>query len=50
MRLTIDNYILSLAGEAEGNMSTGTFSVQEMPAKAADLAGRLVYLNAQMHE
>ena len=31
-------------------MSTGTFHVQEVPAKAVDLADRLVYLNAQMHE
>ena len=33
-----------------GGMSTGTFPVQEVPAKAADLADRLVYLNVQMHE
>lgn len=33
-----------------GGMSTGTFLVQEVPAKATDLANRLVYLNAQMYE
>lgn len=33
-----------------GGMSTGTFPVQEVPSKATDLADRLVYLNAQMHE
>jgi hypothetical protein len=33
-----------------GGMSTGTFPVQEVPAKATDLADRLVYLNAQMHQ
>jgi hypothetical protein len=33
-----------------GGMSTGTFLVREVTAKATDLAHRLVYLNAQMHE
>lgn len=33
-----------------GGMSTGTFPVQDVPAKAGELADRLVYLIAQMHE
>lgn len=33
-----------------GGMSTGTFPVQDVPAKASELADRLVYLIAQMHE
>ncbi|MCP5262969.1 MAG: hypothetical protein H6929_16565 [Rhodoferax sp.] len=32
-----------------GCMSTGTFAVAEVPARAAELANRLVALNAEMH-
>jgi len=32
-----------------GGMSTGTFAIAEVPAKAAELADRLVALNAEMH-
>lgn len=32
-----------------GGMSTGTYLVEDVPAKAADLADRLVALNAEMH-
>ena len=32
-----------------GGMSTGTFAIAVLPAKAAELANRLVALNAEMH-
>lgn len=32
-----------------GGMSTGTFAIAEVPAKAAELADRLVALNGEMH-
>lgn len=33
-----------------GGMSTGTYPIQEVPAKAGELADRLVHLVAQMQE
>ena len=32
-----------------GGVSTGTFAIAEVPARAAELADRLVTLNAEMH-
>ena len=33
-----------------GGMSTGTYPIQDVQSKAGELADRLVYLNALLHE